>query len=671
MASVSDVLFLQLGLDPASAQEGARQATRIIEDAKRDIQQQGGLLEKIAKDLSSTIETALKNVAGVFGFILTFEGFKNMVIQVSEAGNALGIFAESIDSTVERVGELEQAFQRMGGDEGEIRHVLQKMKSDIQSVRTGGPVPDWFVTLGQAPFSMGNLQNRDPEEILLTASQKAQESHQPPSLLGGWMRGLGLSDAGVTLLARPGGIQESLEHVRSTGTAPTTKQSEAASRIRTSFLDADNAAQAAMRDLIVLTEPFIVGIEKFVKMLAGWMDEMIKWLGGNPIAVALGGGEGASILCPSAPVGSTSTGSPRSTGSTGSTGSIGSIGSSSKPDNTAAKLGRSRPSPESVLRTDAPPAENRSAIPPAIPSGAVTAVGGGPPTAFIMHHTGGRGDTAGVQATLRQRGLGVEYVMDREGNITQIGGPGSSHMMTGWGPKGAGLSNRNTVGMEVIAKDDKDVTAAQVAAAQKFISEKYPSTPVYGHGEVNPGHKEADEGMSIVNAIRRQRGNVVTEKGPVGSNVKGSMFDDVRTASGRSAATTPGIAIPSGGKMGDWYEVTTPDGRKFKTQLIDRGPAAWTGRGVDVSRPLAEQMGYKKDFPTDQQFGLRPLGPQIKLPDVDTGAAAKVKADSSKTEIDNTKSETHINQIHVNTDSHDAAGIAKDIKTEIGKQLSE
>ena len=141
---------------------------------------------------------------------------------------------------------------------------------------------------------------------------------------------------------------------------------------------------------------------------------------------------------------------------------------------------------------------------PAVAPGAVTAAGGAAPQAFIVHHTGGRGDVAGVQNTLRARGLGVQYVMDREGNITQTGGPGSSHMRTGWGA-GAGLSNRNTVGMEVIAKDDKDVTPAQVAAAKRFLAERYPNTPVFGHGEVNPGHKEADEGMTIVNAVRNER----------------------------------------------------------------------------------------------------------------------------------------------------------------------
>lgn len=152
-------------------------------------------------------------------------------------------------------------------------------------------------------------------------------------------------------------------------------------------------------------------------------------------------------------------------------------------------------------------ARKSGVTPPTVAPDAVPAATGGPPEAFIFHHTGGRGDVSGVQDTLRQRHLGVEYVMDRDGNITRIGNPGAAHMLPGWGA-GSGLSNRNTVGMEVIAEDNRDVTPQQVAAAQKFIREKYPNTPVFGHGEVNPGHKEADEGMAIVGAIRRERGSV-------------------------------------------------------------------------------------------------------------------------------------------------------------------
>jgi hypothetical protein len=52
-------------------------------------------------------------------------------------------------------------------------------------------------------------------------------------------------------------------------------------------------------------------------------------------------------------------------------------------------------------------------------------------------------------------------------------------------------------------------SAAQRESAQRFIREHYPNTPVFGHGEVNPGHREPSEGMTIANAIRNERGQAM------------------------------------------------------------------------------------------------------------------------------------------------------------------
>jgi hypothetical protein len=42
-------------------------------------------------------------------------------------------------------------------------------------------------------------------------------------------------------------------------------------------------------------------------------------------------------------------------------------------------------------------------------------------------------------------------------------------------------------------------------------------------------------------------------------------------------------------------------------QQTDIGPAAWTGRGVDISAAAADRMGYTpKTFPTDARFVVAP-----------------------------------------------------------------
>ena len=124
---------------------------------------------------------------------------------------------------------------------------------------------------------------------------------------------------------------------------------------------------------------------------------------------------------------------------------------------------------------------------------------------FVVHHTGGRGTPESVVGTLNQRGLGVQYVMDRDGKVYQTLPPGARGAHIRPAQNGSGLSNANSLGMEVIAKDDKDITPTQVEAAKRFIGQmqkQYPGMQVYGHGEIN-GHKQETEGKTIVDAIRK------------------------------------------------------------------------------------------------------------------------------------------------------------------------
>jgi hypothetical protein len=130
----------------------------------------------------------------------------------------------------------------------------------------------------------------------------------------------------------------------------------------------------------------------------------------------------------------------------------------------------------------------------------------GAPQGFIFHHTGGaEPDAQHVVDVLNRRGLGTHYVMDRAGNIfrTLPNGAQGRHIRDGQGP-GAGLSNQNTEGMEIIARDDRDITPAQIESAKRFaadLRQRYPGIQFFGHGEVNP-HKQATEGATVTAAVR-------------------------------------------------------------------------------------------------------------------------------------------------------------------------
>ncbi|WP_051334895.1 N-acetylmuramoyl-L-alanine amidase [Bradyrhizobium sp. Ai1a-2] len=153
------------------------------------------------------------------------------------------------------------------------------------------------------------------------------------------------------------------------------------------------------------------------------------------------------------------------------------------------------------------PQANNSA-PAATSPGALKAPNGQAPAGFIVHHTGDHLSTSQLENVWnneRGRHFGTQYHVDRDGNLHVLDGRGQ-HIKNSWGSVvGNSLNNRNVVGVEVAAKNDKDVTEKQLETVRRLVEEQYPNTPVYGHGEVNPGHREADEGMKIVNRIRADR----------------------------------------------------------------------------------------------------------------------------------------------------------------------
>jgi hypothetical protein len=128
---------------------------------------------------------------------------------------------------------------------------------------------------------------------------------------------------------------------------------------------------------------------------------------------------------------------------------------------------------------------------------------------MIIHHTSGHERSAqAVADELREKGLGVQFVIDRgpdgSGHNPQLWqitpeGRTAHHFLDGYGPMGVGRSYKNVEGVEIIAdptgesgpkthvtKEQQDLAGQLIGArSSKFGFD--PRKNVFGHGEVNPG----------------------------------------------------------------------------------------------------------------------------------------------------------------------------------------
>lgn len=281
---------------------------------------------------------------------------------------------------------------------------------------------------------------------------------------------------------------------------------------------------------------------------------------------------------------------------------------------------------------------------------AMNAPNGEAPSALIIHHTSGRGDAANVADGWRTErpGVGSQYIMDRDGTIhdtkAEFGYNGTGHFLHSVIP---GVSNQTAVGIEVVAKDDADMTDAQLESLKRFAGPggPYANTRVYGHSQVSPGDRD-NEGVRGVVAINEARaGHPQVAGADTGADTgatKAGYINGRATTFGYHDAMDEGVGAPKLGKLStnntdllgvavpqaalerfvsqrpaDWrkarVEVTTSDGKRLLVPIVDLGPHDTSNqRGVvaDFTQGLTNLTGNTGE--QNYQFRIIPnAGPDV------------------------------------------------------------
>lgn len=282
-------------------------------------------------------------------------------------------------------------------------------------------------------------------------------------------------------------------------------------------------------------------------------------------------------------------------------------------------------------------------------SGSATYARAGEPlrdvSGIIFHHTAGGGKPADIVNVLNQRGLGVQYVMDRDGSVymTLPDGSRGAHMRPS---QVAALDNSNTIGVEMIARDNDDVTPAQVAASRQLfgmLRERFPKIQPYGHGEVN-AHKQTTEGMAAVQSIRsaydlKPQFQTTRRQAPgmQGRTLRGYQTGDYAEG-GRVEDEFPTHYMPNVGRqvMNDGGVPDEEDAMRIARDVMTTDPMGLSTMMIDPTGSPTMAVGEPEKpavrYPREDLEGRLSAGQQAKLSQIGLmlpNKAADIKEDDS------------------------------------------
>lgn len=668
MPTISDIISIKLNIDSSGFLQGVPEAVQAIERAKRSLKQEGDDLERIAKNVGYGLEKVIAGVAGFFGLVLSFEGFKNLVTDAAQAGTAMGRFAESIGKTVEMTQAYRQAFAAFSGGETGILGAIRRMKLDMAAVPlTATP---WMIAVGT--LTGKDVRGKEPEQILQDIADAAARRRMDAAHVIMWLRGsLPLTESDILLLSKPGRLESALEEQRKVGT-PTTPQTQAAERLQADITNLKTTNKLLELQALTLMEPFLHELLTMAIRLEHWMRGIAHMLGVGPAAppsaAAITGGvsDGTTgfgpvtrYMPPGSQTSLLATGIGRRTGFNPNTGRF---------ETTTVPAGSGgRPLSFPTQEGDITGTGRNSGGRFNVPAG-TSSIGSSERETITLAN--GQRVTVNKRAAAQFKGF-FDDLVAAGAPVRNLGGVGVRPGNASQHPVGLAIdwaqSHRNVTDPDIAAwmANNRDKLNAieqkwGISGGEHWID------PDTGHFSIETlfgskhltdvtGADKTDMAGSVEDR-RMVRGSVF---GPAAGWSPDPTQGGLKGPTGLSIAQ-PGIALPSRSGLGQMFEVTTPDGRKFILPQVDIGPFA-KGRGIDITAEAAKRMGYtEKDFPTDALFGVRRLG---------AAAAAAQSFDANRPKIENHETSTHVNQVIVNTHATDATGIAQDVKNAIGKQM--
>ena len=172
MPTVIDELIVSIGLDAAKFRPGVDEAVRASAKMRDETTKHAKEMKKsFGDDLSDAFTKVTTKVVAFLGALAGAQAIEQFTANVTRSGVALGIMAQQLGTTPERLSAIGLAVERVGGSSEGAWGSLKKLNDARLAFQTWGTAPpEWFTRLGI------NLKTATSGEDVLNQAVKALQA---------------------------------------------------------------------------------------------------------------------------------------------------------------------------------------------------------------------------------------------------------------------------------------------------------------------------------------------------------------------------------------------------------------------------------------------------------------------------------------------------------------
>ncbi len=255
---IVDALIVTLSLDASGYKKGQKEATEALKKTRDEAVKSGKDIELAGAKAAESFATLTRNVATLFGVILSSKALYEFLTSLNEINAATGRMAQSLGSTPEALSTWGQAVERLGGSSTEAVGSVGHLIDEFNELKTTGQsaILPWLGKLQALGGVKFDISKPITEQMGALADNLKRIYDKDPAMAFFFGKKLGLDEGSIRLLVQGrAAVAQALADAK--GLAITKEQAEAAMKLSKVWTEILQTIRLIGRDILEFRSPVI------------------------------------------------------------------------------------------------------------------------------------------------------------------------------------------------------------------------------------------------------------------------------------------------------------------------------------------------------------------------------------------------------------------------------